>query len=137
MAECSQLCQVTACAVRQWCSFTPAQRAVYTTGAYQGFQMSPPLGIIEAHVKSELLTTKIPPEEFITYLVGAKRGSNLAEILELLFQRYLPSERAARVDALSLLEVPLKVAKSFVEGLRLLGVEGAVGDDRSVTSWSP
>eukprot|EP00971_Amphidinium_carterae_P026673 526197-Amphidinium_carterae.3 len=54
----------------QWCSFTPAQRAMHTTGAYQGFQMSPPLGPVEAHVKSELLTKKILPDKFITYLMS-------------------------------------------------------------------
>eukprot|EP00971_Amphidinium_carterae_P332329 6466439-Amphidinium_carterae.1 len=71
-------------------------------------------------MKSELLTTKILPEDFITYLVGSKRGGAIAEILELLFQKYLPSEPTARVDALTLLEVPLKAAKSFTEGLHLL-----------------
>eukprot|EP00971_Amphidinium_carterae_P220715 4381906-Amphidinium_carterae.1 len=31
-----------------WCSYTPAQRALYTTGSYQGFQMTPHTGIVEA-----------------------------------------------------------------------------------------
>eukprot|EP00971_Amphidinium_carterae_P077029 1521954-Amphidinium_carterae.2 len=79
-----------------WCSYTPAQRSLLTSPGYQGFQMAPPLGI------------------------GSKRGGTIAEILELLFQRYLPSEPTARVDALTLLEVPLKTARSFTEGLRLL-----------------
>eukprot|EP00971_Amphidinium_carterae_P348637 6490605-Amphidinium_carterae.2 len=51
--------------------------------------MAPPLGIVEAHMKSELLTTKILPEDFITYIVGSKRGrrgGTIVEILELLFQ---------------------------------------------------
>eukprot|EP00971_Amphidinium_carterae_P302805 6016773-Amphidinium_carterae.1 len=80
--------------------------------------MAPPVGIVEAHIKSELFNSRILPDE---YLVGAKpkRGGTLAEILELLQQRYLPSEPVARVDALSALEAPLKVAKSFVEALRV------------------
>eukprot|EP00971_Amphidinium_carterae_P252249 5007843-Amphidinium_carterae.6 len=69
-------------------------------------------------------------------MVGSKRGSNLAEILELLFQRYLPSKPTARMDALTLLETPLKVAKSVLVALRLLRaagpcMEGSVGNDNS------
>eukprot|EP00971_Amphidinium_carterae_P032539 640725-Amphidinium_carterae.1 len=82
--------------------------------------MTPPTGVVEAHIRSELLTNKILPEDFINMMVGSKRGSTLSEILELLFQRYLPSEPTARVDALTQLETPLKTAKSFVEALRLL-----------------
>eukprot|EP00971_Amphidinium_carterae_P231491 4594185-Amphidinium_carterae.1 len=83
--------------------------------------MTPPTGVVEAHIRSELLTNKILPEDFIQMMVGSKRGSTLSEILEPLFQRCLPSEPTARVDALTLLETPLKTAKSFVEALRTLG----------------
>eukprot|EP00971_Amphidinium_carterae_P253887 5040270-Amphidinium_carterae.1 len=80
--------------------------------------MAPPVGIVEAHIKSELFNSRILPDEFVQYLVGAKRGGTLAEILELLLQRYLPAEPIARVDALAALEAPLKVAKSFGEALK-------------------
>eukprot|EP00971_Amphidinium_carterae_P241330 4791892-Amphidinium_carterae.1 len=53
--------------------------------------MAPPVGIIEAHIKSELFNNRILPDEFVQYLVGAKRRGTLAEIFELLLQRYLPA----------------------------------------------
>eukprot|EP00971_Amphidinium_carterae_P206848 4104170-Amphidinium_carterae.1 len=81
--------------------------------------MAPPVGIVEAHIKSELFNSRILPDEFVQYLVGAKRGGTLAEILELLLQRYLPAEPIARVDALAALEAPMKVAKSFGDALKV------------------
>eukprot|EP00971_Amphidinium_carterae_P214453 4255832-Amphidinium_carterae.1 len=103
----------------KWCSYNPSQRVLFASSSYRTFSMAPPVGIVEAHVKSELFNSRILPNEFVQSLVGAKRGGTLAEILELLLQRYLPSEPVARVDTLSALEAPLKVAKSFVEALRV------------------
>eukprot|EP00971_Amphidinium_carterae_P329147 6461438-Amphidinium_carterae.1 len=76
----------------KWCSYTPAQRIMFASSSYRTFSMAPPVGIVEAHIKSELFNSRILPDEFVQYLVGAKRGGTLAEILELLLQRYLPSE---------------------------------------------
>eukprot|EP00971_Amphidinium_carterae_P305480 6070692-Amphidinium_carterae.1 len=83
--------------------------------------MTPPpsLNLAEAHIKAELLTTRVLPEEFMNYVL-AKRVGTLAEILELFFQLHWLSEPTARIDALTILETPLKTAKSFQEALRLL-----------------
>eukprot|EP00971_Amphidinium_carterae_P263536 5228263-Amphidinium_carterae.2 len=81
--------------------------------------MAPPLGLAEAHIKSELLTGKVLPEEFVEHAALVKVNT-LAEILEVLFQKYLPSEPIARVDALAQIEAYLKPAKSFAEALRSL-----------------
>eukprot|EP00971_Amphidinium_carterae_P277976 5518156-Amphidinium_carterae.1 len=121
----------------RWCSYTPSQRVLYSSSSYRAFSMSPPVGIVEAHIKSELFNSRIIPNEFVQYLVGAKRDGTLAEILEQLLQRYLPSEPVARVDALSALETPLKVAKSFAEALRVFRTwkEGAADCDCAITQW--
>eukprot|EP00971_Amphidinium_carterae_P204654 4061352-Amphidinium_carterae.1 len=79
--------------------------------------MTQALSLAEAHIRSELITTKVLPDDFVQYAL-AKRVSTVAEILELLFQRYLPSEPSARIDALTILETPLRPAKSFQEALR-------------------
>eukprot|EP00971_Amphidinium_carterae_P100941 1997052-Amphidinium_carterae.2 len=102
-------------------SLTPAQRALKTSGMHQGFHITPPLVLAEAHIKSELLTGKILPDKFVVYIAATKAGT-LAKILEVLFQKYLPSEPTAQEDALTLIETPLKTAKSFTEALRTLRV---------------
>eukprot|EP00971_Amphidinium_carterae_P319601 6352151-Amphidinium_carterae.2 len=78
-----------------WCSLTPAQRALKSSGRHQGFHMNPPLVLAEAHIKSELLTGKILPDEVVEFIAVTKAGT-LAEILEVLFQKYLPSAPTAR-----------------------------------------
>eukprot|EP00971_Amphidinium_carterae_P208432 4135516-Amphidinium_carterae.1 len=81
--------------------------------------MAPALGLTEAHIKSELLTGKVLPDEFVEHAAQVK-VSTLAEILEVLYQKYLPSEPTARVDALAQIEAHMKPAKSFAEALRSL-----------------
>eukprot|EP00971_Amphidinium_carterae_P349189 6490889-Amphidinium_carterae.1 len=81
-----------------WCSLTPAQRVLrYNTNYQQYNSMAPALGLTEAHIKSELLTGKILPDEFVEHAAQVK-VSTLAEILEVLYQKYLPSEPTARVE---------------------------------------
>eukprot|EP00971_Amphidinium_carterae_P193625 3841870-Amphidinium_carterae.1 len=81
--------------------------------------MGPALPLTEAHIKSELLTGKVLPDEFVEHAAIVKVHT-LAESLEVLFQRYLPSEPTARVDALVQIETHLRPAKSFAEALRTL-----------------
>eukprot|EP00971_Amphidinium_carterae_P183960 3652035-Amphidinium_carterae.2 len=94
----------------KWTMLTPAQRALQMTTFNPGFRMTPPLSQAEAYFKSELLTQKVLPDKFVQYALSRKAGT-LADILELLFQRYMPSEPTARIDALTTLEIPLKSAK--------------------------
>eukprot|EP00971_Amphidinium_carterae_P096063 1900940-Amphidinium_carterae.3 len=46
---------------------TPAKRTLRNGSTYQRYNMAPALGLAEAHIKSELLTGKVLPEEFVEH----------------------------------------------------------------------
>eukprot|EP00971_Amphidinium_carterae_P085234 1686210-Amphidinium_carterae.2 len=86
----------------KWTMLTAAQRALQSTTFNPSFRMIPALSMAEAFIKSELLTQKV----FLT-----RKAGSIADILELLYQRYMPSEPTARTHALTTLVMPLKNAK--------------------------
>eukprot|EP00971_Amphidinium_carterae_P035155 691958-Amphidinium_carterae.2 len=63
----------------KWCAYTPSQRVLNSSCSYNAFSRSPPVNIIKAHIKAELFNSRILPDEFVHYLIGAKRGGTLAE----------------------------------------------------------
>eukprot|EP00971_Amphidinium_carterae_P264826 5253131-Amphidinium_carterae.1 len=69
----------------QWCLLTPAQRALQSSTIVPHFQMTPPVSMTAAHIKSELLTIRVLPDAFVTYAL-ARRTATITQILELLLQ---------------------------------------------------
>ena len=69
-------------------------------------------------MRAELLNHSLPDR--VSSLAVQKSASMVTDILFLPLQAYLPSEPSARVDGLSVIEAPVRLARTFNEALSFL-----------------